>query len=85
MAMRTIKTPDGRQWMVWNVKPSLGAMYGSQAHLRPELSEGWLAFKCDQERRRVTPVPEGWDELPDAELVALWEVAERIPGAGGRS
>lgn len=29
---------------------------------------GWLAFQCRSERRRLMPVPEGWDDASDREL-----------------
>ncbi|HET6762773.1 MAG TPA: hypothetical protein VFH27_03850 [Longimicrobiaceae bacterium] len=44
----------------------------------PEYRKGWLAFESGGERRRMVPVPPGWDELPDAELAALCHRAEVI-------
>ena len=44
-----------------------------RAALPPELRDGWLAFESGDERRRLTPPPEGWEALSDAELVALLE------------
>lgn len=32
---------------------------------------GWLAFQSKHERRRVIPVPDGWEDLDDRELQAL--------------
>lgn len=32
---------------------------------------GWLAFQSKHERRRVIPVPDGWEDLTDRELQAL--------------
>ena len=32
---------------------------------------GWLAFQNKHERRRVTPVPDDWEDLSDRELQAL--------------
>jgi hypothetical protein len=40
---------------------------------------GWLAFQCGTTRRRLVPVPPGWRELPDAELVALCRRAAPAP------
>ncbi len=82
MALRTIKTPDGAEWAVWNVEPSLGAAYGTHAQLSTALTGGWLAFQSGHERRRVTPVPEDWEQLPDADLAALWNIAEPIRDGG---
>ena len=35
------------------------------------LEKGWLAFQCGTERRRLTPIPPGWDEMTVAELIEL--------------
>jgi hypothetical protein len=43
----------------------------------PELQKGWLAFQSGTERRRLAPIPEGWSELSDTELIALLQRAER--------
>jgi hypothetical protein len=44
---------------------------GPRAQVREEYAQGWLAFQCRGERRRLTPIPEGWDDLDTGELVAL--------------
>ena len=38
---------------------------------RPDLLLGWLAFEARHERRRLTPVPEGWELLDAAGLEQL--------------
>lgn len=42
------------------------------------LTEGWLVFKSDHERRRLSPIPENWESLRAPDLRALWEQAEVI-------
>ena len=49
-----------------------------RVHVRPlvsgvgtELAGGWVIFQSGAVRRRLAPVPDGWDLLSDAELVAL--------------
>ena len=37
----------------------------------PEFRDGWLAFQSGAEWRRVAPIPEAWETLPDRELLAL--------------
>lgn len=39
--------------------------------LAPEYREGWLAFQCGGEKRRLAPPPRGWEALPDDRLAAL--------------
>ena len=36
-----------------------------------ELRKGWLAFRSRFERRRVAPVPAGWEAMSDTELRSL--------------
>ncbi len=58
MGMRTIKTPDGADWLVLDVHPSLAKALGIQPQLSPKLTEtvgspfsrapsgsGWLSFR----------------------------------------
>lgn len=52
---------------------------GIRIGLPPSLSNGWLAFSSGVERRRVTPIPHEWDALPEEQLRALWNRAERLP------
>lgn len=91
MAHRTFKDGSGRAWEVWDVRPKMAERRTPtndqpvvterrrhsepRAPLPPELRDGWLAFESGEERRRLTPPPEGWDALPDAELAALVERA----------
>lgn len=41
-------------------------------------ADGWLAFECAHERRRLRPIPKDWFELNDAELEELSQRA--VPG-----
>ena len=40
---------------------------------------GWLAFQSGTMRRRLVPVPPGWRDLPDEELLALCQRAAPAP------
>lgn len=42
------------------------------------LSEGWLVFKSDEEKRRLAPIPPDWDRLRGQELRELWRKADVI-------
>ena len=44
----------------------------------PEYRDGWLAFQSGDDWRRLAPIPDAWDTLPDAELRALL-----VKAAGG--
>lgn len=45
----------------------------------PALAGGWLCFESEHGKRRLAPPPVLWEEVPEAELIALWEQAELVP------
>lgn len=53
-----------------------------QFRLLGGLRDGWLTFQCGVERRRLTPIPEGWTSLPDETLRALSTRATPVTRAG---
>jgi hypothetical protein len=53
-----------------------------QFRLLGGLRDGWLTFQCGMERRRLTPIPEGWTSLPDDTLRALSARATPVNRAG---
>jgi hypothetical protein len=50
----------------------------ARMRLTHPLSEGWLVFKSDEEKRRLSPIPANWESLRGQDLRALWERAEVI-------
>jgi hypothetical protein len=44
----------------------------------PQYTHGWLAFQSEHDRRRLAPVPDGWEELDEAELERLCQAATPI-------
>jgi hypothetical protein len=50
----------------------------------PGLEAGWLAFDSPGERRRLFPVPEGWDVASDRELEGYMAQAKLVPKSKGR-
>lgn len=71
MAHRSFRDERGREWQVWDVRPTADIV------IRPELRGGWLAFESGDEKRRLAPVPDGWETASDAELLALLARATR--------
>ena len=63
---------QGQRWEVWEVR--LGAN-GGRRSVNPELSGGWLAFESPIEKRRLAPIPEGWEDLDDESLAELCDRA----------
>ena len=59
----------GQRWEVWEVHRREGRS------VDPELTEGWLTFESALEKRRLAPIPEGWDELDEEALARLCDGA----------
>lgn len=59
---------------------------GRLDHLHP-LAHGWLLFRSDGQKRRLAPIPIGWDLYQGGQLRELWKKADvivaRIPGKSG--
>jgi len=72
---RTFYDGGGVQWTAFAVYPS--SITAGRASLRGTFQYGWLAFDSGEETRRLTPVPENWRALSDAELRELCSRAER--------
>ncbi|HEU4557622.1 MAG TPA: hypothetical protein VFS20_07220 [Longimicrobium sp.] len=46
--------------------------------LTPGLESGWLCFENHVDKRRLTPIPTGWDEAPVDELEGLLTRARSV-------
>jgi hypothetical protein len=44
---------------------------------------GWLTFMCDDEKRRLSPIPEHWSDLSEDDLSRLLARAERVARTTG--
>ena len=49
----------------------LGEIKDSRAPVAAEFAYGWLCFETIGEKRRLAPVPEGWDRADD-ETIEQW-------------
>ena len=47
--------------------------------VRDQYAEGWLTFKLANDRRRLTPIPEGWELADDATLQRYLSLASDTP------
>lgn len=65
--LRGFTDSTGVEWRVWEVVPSRAAIETSpQAQSRTSLSatpyaNGWLCFESESEKRRLAPIPTGWE------------------------
>ena len=72
---------DGVRWRAWHVETP-----PSRAHLMdPQYRQGWLVFERQDgaERRRLSPVPEGWASMPSKRLALMCRAA--IPVVAGKT
>jgi len=75
-ASREIEDAHGVLWTVFAVYPS--ARSGRPA-VHERYRQGWLTFNSSDETRRIAPIPSGWRELSDEQLLALSARAECSP------
>lgn len=80
MAERIFTDPDGTVWQAWSVIPGEHGEWPEHARKQlPEaMADGWLCFESAEEKRRLHPLPPGWDERSDEELRAFCASASRV-------
>lgn len=82
MAVREFTDSRGREWRAWDVTPDeLNPRTKDEAYLAQLYLTGWIVFEAvnGEDRRRLYPIPRGWDELPVPELEVLLRKAEIVP------
>lgn len=47
------------------------ALLGKRIGVRSELAAGWLCFRATGEKRRLAPIPDGWEEFDEARLAEI--------------
>ena len=67
MALRSFTDSQGKAWRVWNVIPHYAAGRDEEM-MTPGLQGGWLCFDSGMEKRRLSPIPDDWE---NAEMDAL--------------
>lgn len=68
--MRQIRDAAGTEWMVYEVNPIVGE-WRSIDSLPEGYRRGWLCFESSTEKRRLTPLPSGWQDLTIEQLGGL--------------
>ena len=77
MALRTFTDADGTLWNVWNVVPSITHTHQALT-VMAAMTGGWLCFESSAAKRRLVPIPNGWEEVTDAELARMLATAEVV-------
>lgn len=63
---------DGGAWIAFSTEPRSGA------NVRPQYADGWLSFHRGVERRRLAPIPSGWETAGDDQLRLWLRASERV-------
>ena len=71
MALREFAGPDGETWLVWDTVPA-------SERLLSNFPEGWLTFQKGDERRRLMPIPKGWENSTSIALRTYLARAEPV-------
>jgi hypothetical protein len=82
MAVREFTDARGREWRAWDVRPDdLNPRTKDEDYLATLYLTGWIVFetRSGDDKRRLFPIPKGWDELSDPELEVLLHKAEIVP------
>jgi hypothetical protein len=95
MPHRQFVDDDGAVWAVWDVRPlavgktldprlaaPLRAGSGMVLEMNRVMAEGWLCFESAAEKRRLAPIPAGWDSCSSADLLRLCESASGVRRRG---
>lgn len=51
----------------------------ARVRIREGLEQGWLAFESVVGNKRLAPIPQGWESLPDSALESLCRAAMDAP------
>lgn len=76
-AHRVFVDANGISWDVFGVLPPAGGK--ALARLPGPFQQGWLCFGAATEKRRLSPIPEGWEDASEEELLHLRDQAIPVP------
>jgi hypothetical protein len=94
--LRGFTDSTGVEWRVWEVLPNTGSEKSNAELSRSSLKDtafanGWLCFESSEKKRRLAPIPHGWEfrearylqELRDSAIpvAPLRRAGRRTPGA----
>jgi hypothetical protein len=68
MPHRTLTDLLGRAWQVWETRP------GPRSRVSDVRRDGWITFEAmgsPMEKRRMAPIPNGWEAMDDESLLLL--------------
>ena len=77
MALRAFVDENGVRWEVRYIMPTTpnrpheGKVIRHSGAYPRQFLNGWLSFDSPAEKRRLAPVPEGWETASDEQLIAF--------------
>lgn len=75
---RTFRDAAGAEWEAWEVPaPMLGEVCDPRL-LDAAFRDGWLVFRCGDEKRRIACYPAEWATLDDDALAGLCAAAQPV-------
>ena len=83
--LRGFTDSTGVEWRVWEVFPEVaGKPTGSETSTRTSLkntafANGWLCFESCTEKRRLAPIPTGWEFHDESLLEKMRDEAKLVP------
>jgi hypothetical protein len=91
--LRGFTDSTGVEWRVWEVFPTkagtpTGMEKFSQSSIKnTAFAEGWLCFESLREKRRLAPIPSGWErlEIPVLEQLCVSATPVSLRRSGGRT
>jgi hypothetical protein len=77
--MREFTDSAGVAWRVWSTVPRADAVYDES------LRSGWLTFESADTRKRLVPIPRGWEDATPERLDLMCRAAEVVRLRRGKS
>lgn len=82
--LRGFTDSTGVEWRVWEVFPTkTGPTFVGSSHAslkETPFANGWLCFESPAEKRRLAPIPDGWEFRDITALEELCRVAAPVTG-----
>jgi hypothetical protein len=81
--LRGFTDSTGVEWRVWEVLPNRSSDKSNAELSRSSLKDtvfanGWLCFESPEEKRRLAPIPSGWEFRDTTILEELRDSAIRV-------
>jgi len=85
MSSRRFEDSEGRTWQAWDVQPSQHPDWPVTARrvLPDAMADGWLCFESGALKRRLHPIPRGWESWSEDELRMRCRLAAPVGRSSG--